>query len=129
MPLPHREPEGKFDPEAWSRVYEDTGGPGRNFVFRRSVEITLELCRPLINPGARWLDAGCGTGQVMRPLQQMGAQVIGLDHDQRMLAFARSACGEFVPPVVSGGAEALPFRSASLDGLVATSLIGCLPLP
>lgn len=129
MGHPHRKTEGKFDPEAWSQVYDDPNGAGRNFVFRRSVEITLELLKPLMNPGARWLDAGCGTGQAARSLHQMGAQVIGLDHDPRMLAFARQSCGVFALPVVAAGAEALPFRSASLDGLVATSLIGCLPLP
>ncbi|MCX7887540.1 MAG: methyltransferase domain-containing protein, partial [Verrucomicrobiae bacterium] len=34
-------------------------------------------------PGRRWLDLGCGTGQLVRALQETGARVAGVDHDAR----------------------------------------------
>jgi ubiquinone/menaquinone biosynthesis C-methylase UbiE len=90
--------------------------------------MTLELCEPLVHPGARWLDAGCGTGHLMRQLHRRGAYVMGADSDERMLAFTRQYSSDFVTPVVAAYAEALPYGDASMDGVVATSLAGCLPL-
>ncbi len=110
-----------FDPEAWNRVCEDRGGAG--FVFRRGTELALELARPLLAPGQRWLDVGCGTGQLVRALQEADAWVTGVDHDLQMAGFARQ-----VAPAafVVGRAEQIPFGDATFDGVVATSLMGCV---
>ena len=47
------------------------------------------LCAALAPPGARVLDAGCGTGRVAIRLAEQGFQVAGLDVDDSMLAVAR----------------------------------------
>ncbi len=44
----------------------------------------------LLPPGARVLDAGCGTGRVAVELAHRGYQVTGVDNDTSMLAVARS---------------------------------------
>ena len=47
------------------------------------------FCAALVSPGARVLDAGCGTGRVAIRLAEQGFPVVGLDVDDSMLAVAR----------------------------------------
>ncbi|MDN3244572.1 MULTISPECIES: class I SAM-dependent methyltransferase [unclassified Streptomyces] len=47
------------------------------------------LCATLVPPGARVLDAGCGTGRVLIQLAQLGFDGVGVDQDASMLAVAR----------------------------------------
>jgi SAM-dependent methyltransferase len=47
------------------------------------------FCAAVASPGARVLDAGCGTGRVAIRLAEQGFGVVGLDVDDSMLAVAR----------------------------------------
>lgn len=47
------------------------------------------FCRALVAPGARILDAGCGTGRVGARLAELGFDVVGTDVDASMLAVAQ----------------------------------------
>lgn len=47
------------------------------------------LVASLVHPGARILDAGCGTGRVAIELDRQGYDVVGVDLDESMLAVAR----------------------------------------
>lgn len=47
------------------------------------------LCACLVAPGARILDAGCGTGRVAGRLAAQGYDCVGVDVDASMLAVAR----------------------------------------
>jgi SAM-dependent methyltransferase len=114
-----------FDPQEWSRVYNEPQAGGKMFIFRRGCELALELCETLARPGQRWLDIGCGTGHLTAALHQTGACIIGADYDCNMIKFARQRTAM----LVVAGAGSLPFADATLDGVVATSLIGCLPSP
>jgi len=49
----------------------------------------LELCEPV--KGKSVLDLGCGEGYCSRALGRLGAQVLGLDVSERMIALAREA--------------------------------------
>ena len=49
------------------------------------------FCAGLVEPGARILDAGCGTGRVAIELDRKGYEVVGVDVDRAMIARARSA--------------------------------------
>lgn len=111
-----------FEPEAWSRLCEDVGGTG--FIFRRSAEMAVELTRSFLRPGQRWLDAGCGTGQLVHALQKAGVWVVGVDHDPQMIQFARRSTAT---AFVVGRVEQIPFGNEVFDGVVATSLMGCVP--
>ena len=48
----------------------------------------------LAPPGARVLDAGCGTGRVAARLAELGYRVVGVDADEEMLALARQSDAE-----------------------------------
>lgn len=47
------------------------------------------FCAALVPPGARVLDAGCGTGRVMMRLAELGYECVGVDLDASMLAVAQ----------------------------------------
>ena len=47
------------------------------------------FCAALVEPPARVLDAGCGTGRVAIRLADLGFEVVGTDLDASMLAEAR----------------------------------------
>ncbi|MET9229657.1 class I SAM-dependent methyltransferase [Lentzea sp. NPDC003310] len=43
------------------------------------------------SPGPRVVEVGCGTGVLSRQLLAAGLEVLGVEHDERMAAFARGA--------------------------------------
>ncbi|WP_433544361.1 class I SAM-dependent methyltransferase (plasmid) [Streptomyces sp. CA-294286] len=47
------------------------------------------FCTAVLNPGARVLDAGCGTGRIAIRLTELGHHCTGVDIDSSMLAVAR----------------------------------------
>lgn len=49
------------------------------------------FCATLLEPGARVLDAGCGTGRVAVRLSELGFDCVGVDVDGSMLAVARES--------------------------------------
>jgi demethylmenaquinone methyltransferase/2-methoxy-6-polyprenyl-1,4-benzoquinol methylase len=65
-------------------------------------------------PGARVLDACCGTGDLALACARAGARVTGLDFSERMLERARRKGPEL--EWVRGDALALPFADGSFDG-------------
>jgi SAM-dependent methyltransferase len=81
-----------------TRWQEITGGTsGRAYAARfealaasgADVHGEASFCSSLLAPGARVLDAGCGTGRVAIRLAAQGFDVVGLDVDDSMLAVAR----------------------------------------
>ena len=70
------------------------------------------FCAGLLAPGARVLDAGCGTGRVAIRLAQQGFDVVGVDVDASMLAAARDSAPD------------LPWFEADLADLVGDALGG-----
>jgi SAM-dependent methyltransferase len=80
--------------------------------YRGRRRIVADALRSLaLPPGARILDAGCGSGRNMVELARFG-EVTGLEPSETSAKVARSrAVGE----VVQGSIESLPFEDASFD--------------
>ncbi|MFI0235804.1 class I SAM-dependent methyltransferase [Streptomyces sp. NPDC016845] len=81
-----------------SRWQELTGGTsGEEYAARfdalrrsgKDVHGEAAFCAALVPPGARVLDAGCGTGRVMIRLAELGYDCTGIDLDASMLNVAR----------------------------------------
>lgn len=70
------------------------------------------FCAALLAPGARVLDAGCGTGRVANHLDELGFSCVGVDVDESMLAVARRT------------APQLPWHEADLSTVSARDLDG-----
>lgn len=86
-----------------SRWEELTGGTsGEDYAARfaalegsgKDMHGEAALCATLVPPGARVLDAGCGTGRVMIRLAELGYDCVGVDLDASMLAVARRQAPE-----------------------------------
>jgi ubiquinone/menaquinone biosynthesis C-methylase UbiE len=67
--------------------------------------------------GADVVDLGCGTGLSSRPLIDRGANVVGIEPDEVMLARAEATLGDRAR-FLRGRAEALPLPDASADLVV-----------
>jgi SAM-dependent methyltransferase len=71
------------------------------------------------------LDLGCGTAPLLFAAQRRGIRAVGADIALRWLVMARKRLEEagFDAALVCAGAEALPFRAARFDAVVAESTI------
>ena len=78
------------------------------------------LAASLVRPGARILDAGCGTGRVAIRLAELGHDIVGVDVDAAMLAVARDHAPSltWVPGDLADLDQVLP-DSACFDLVVA----------
>ncbi len=94
--------------------------PAGRYVEEVENALLLQLLRP--RAGQSVLDVGCGTGNHLLLLRQMGLDVSGLDPSEAMLAVARDKLGPAVDLRV-GSAEELPFDDNSFDMV---TLISCL---
>lgn len=86
--------------------------PGGLELTQKAVEISA------LNPGARLLDIGCGTGAALRYLiDECGFRAVGIDPSQLLLTAGR----EKNPGIPLAGASAtlLPFADRSMDAVVA----------
>lgn len=76
-----------------------------------------------INPDAKVLDAGCGTGQTSSFLAKRGYRVYAIDNHPEMIRKATQRFEEekTTVKVVEGNIENLPFRDGYFDWVVAES--------
>jgi ubiquinone/menaquinone biosynthesis C-methylase UbiE len=88
--------------------------------LHRNVGLALAQGAPA--DGARVLDAGCGTGGLLRRLQlaQPGWQLEGVDFSPLACAFARERTGL---PVTEGSVTALPFADARFDAVASCDVV------
>lgn len=75
--------------------------------------------------GGLWLDLGCGAGTYCRLLDQEGRRVIGVDYAPPSLHKAKQRSPSAIQ-WVAGDAQALPFCSASFDGVLCFGVIQAL---
>ncbi|HUR75169.1 MAG TPA: class I SAM-dependent methyltransferase [Sporichthya sp.] len=76
-----------FDGEAYAARIAAIAATGKD------MHGEARFCQALVEPGARILDAGCGTGRVAARLAEVGFDTAGTDVDASMLAVARRVPG------------------------------------
>lgn len=118
-PGPPAAPPG-FEPGTYGRWFETPLG-------RRVWADERGALLPLLGPleGRRILDAGAGDGRLAVELAAAGARVVAVDASETMLREAGRRTvpegGALLP--VGGRLEALPFRAASFDLVVAMTVL------
>jgi len=89
------------------------------YVARR--ELFRQLLTGRLAPGATALDVGCGTGETMAVLRELGATVVaGTDLSDDALGYARHHPHA---PVLAARAEQLPFATGCADLVVSSDVL------
>jgi len=116
-----------YDADAFD-AYEAAGWGGKDASAYDALagRVTARFADTLLDavaagPGTRVIDVATGPGYVAATAAARGATVVGVDHSDAMLGFAR----EHAPGVefVAGDATALPFDDASFDAYVAAFVL------
>jgi SAM-dependent methyltransferase len=94
---------------------------------RRVAERFVEWLDP--QPGARWLDVGCGTGALTEAILSAASpeSVLGVDPSPDYLAFARSRLSDTRAGFKAGDAQDLPGGSGSFDYVVSGLVLNFVP--
>lgn len=122
-------PRQYFDPPQWARVHDpEVHAPGYG-ALRCVSHQAAALAAAHYSPGQRWLDIGCGPGRVVTHWTRQGRDILGIDHDPRMLTYARDGSAAPIACYVAASAYRLPCPDASMDGVLASLLTGCLAEP
>lgn len=109
----------------WSAFYGSTG-------FNRRRAFLKERLISVVKHGARWLDAGCGSGIFTRELAYLGATGVAVDGSPGMLAAALAEAGGSVcafeyRQIVT--VERLDETDATFDGVLCSSVVEYLASP
>jgi ubiquinone/menaquinone biosynthesis C-methylase UbiE len=78
-----------------------------------------------LEPGARVIDLGCGSGTFTYLLKQRGYAAAGLDMSPKLLQLARRKYPDL--QFDEGDVEALPYEEASVDGVLLSGIVHHLP--
>ncbi len=104
----------KDSPQIYDAWYATARG-----AWMAEVEAQALLRQGLISQHTRVLDVGCGTGWFSRRYKAAGAEVVGVDRDRAMLAYARGADASI--PWVRADMQALPFPGQQFDVVIAVT--------
>ena len=101
----------RFD--RWSSTYEDSWM--QRALFEQAHRATLALAAGIVQQPASILDVGCGTGKLLRQARSYWPQahLIGVDPARGMIEMAQRLTP--TTTFLTGMAEALPLRDASVD--------------
>jgi SAM-dependent methyltransferase len=87
----------------------------RHFWFAGRTELVRRLVPETLVRGRDVLDVGCGTGSMLAELTRRGAHATGVDALPQAVAMAAYRCP--TARVLEAGADALPFKARSFDGV------------
>lgn len=120
-----RQVRGIFDASAERYQRERESQPG----FRRQSSWLIETAGD--GKDARVLEVGCGAGSLLAQVAAKGYRYFGCDLSPRMAAGARARAQEARVPagIACADAENLPFRTGSVDLVIAVGVLEYLPQP
>jgi SAM-dependent methyltransferase len=101
--------------EEYERMYD---AEDRQWWYAGMRAISLALLRPQLSPGARILDAGCGTGRNLEEFA-VWARPSGVDLSEEALRF----CRRRGVPAARGRVQALPFPQDAFDAVTSFDVL------
>jgi SAM-dependent methyltransferase len=93
-----------------------------HFWFRARARIVLRLLKPLLKPGMRVMDAGCGTGLLLSQLPG-NLQLAGLDPSPKALEHAGRLLGQGADLRQGSLPGEIPFDESSQDLILLTDVL------
>jgi len=120
-----RQVQGIFDESAERYQRERESQPG----FRRQSSWLVRTAGAA--QGAKLLEVGCGAGSLVAQVVGSGYHYFGCDLSPRMAAGARERAlkARVTAGIACADAESLPFRTASVDLVIAVGVLEYLPRP
>ncbi len=122
-----------YDPAAFD-AFEEVGWTTKDADAYDALagRVTSQVATPLLDAvragqGTRLLDVATGPGYVAAKAAERGAEPVGVDFSETMLAHARTHVAGV--DFVQGDATALPFEDASFDAVVAAFLLLHVGMP
>jgi SAM-dependent methyltransferase len=109
---------GRFENATWSRCAKGYVN-GFGALVREAIRPLLDKVN--VNRGDRVLDVGTGPGLVAAAAEEQGADVVGVDFSEAMLAEARR-----LHPAIefrAASADALPFADSTFDAVVGNFIL------
>jgi ubiquinone/menaquinone biosynthesis C-methylase UbiE len=100
----------RFEHEGWERVADKYDSVWSSLT-RQFIPYLIEEAE--VSAGMSVLDVACGPGYVSDALRKLGANPMGVDFSQKMIAIAKTMFTGI--PFVQGDAQHLPFDAASFD--------------
>ena len=100
------------------------------YVGRWSRRVAKEFLDPLgLEPGANWLDVGCGTGALTGEIlaSQDPLSVTGIDPSEAFLAYARERVKDDRASFRQGDAQALPVADGAFHAVVSGLVLNFVP--
>jgi SAM-dependent methyltransferase len=110
----------------------DSGESYETYVGRWSRLVGREFLAWLTVPaGSRWLDVGCGTGELTRVILEAAdpEAAVGVDPSASYVGFTRQHTPDWRASFGVGDAQALPFETASFDASVSGLVLNFVPAP
>ena len=103
----------------WETLHQQASASGKAVNWSQDA---LALLMPLVKPGTRLLDLGCGQGTLVLRLARRGLAVTGLDISPTAIQVAKQRAYESGHPavfLVADLAEPLPFEEGSFEAVSA----------
>jgi SAM-dependent methyltransferase len=110
----------------------DSGDAYEPYVGRWSRLVAREFVRWLaVPPGSCWLDVGCGTGALIRPVLEHAApsEAVGIDPSAAYIALARARMDDPRVNFENGDAQALQAAAETFDVVVSGLVVNFVPQP
>lgn len=103
-------PSENWQKDAESRKQVKLGSP--SLEWTRGIETRLELTQKYIDfKGKKLLDVGCGVGMFLKKFKELGAEVYGIDIDEKKIEIAK----EIYKNVEIAPSEKMPFKRNLFD--------------
>lgn len=117
---------GLWNPEEYDKWYKTSLGAISDKLEKELVFSFID-----VYAGEAALDVGCGTGNYTIELAKRGADVIGVDSSEEMLAWARIKAqkADIEASFVAADATNLPFPDSSFDTVISNGLLCFLKEP
>ena len=117
--------------EPYKRIRKIYGRAAENYDkfwnFYSAPSYSKTLARIDLQEGSKILDLGCGTGELLKILEDRfpSSELTGIDLTEEMLAVAKQKLSDNVE-LLLGSATSLPFDSKSFDWVIMSNVIGHL---